>query len=79
MLDKWLDEYDVDHLDLMRLMAGGLALFFAFVGIYLILENKDNGDWMLVGSAASALAAWVLHKAYKRKFDQKTIRKKLGY
>ena len=79
MLDRYFDSWSVDHLDLMRLQAGGLALFFAFVGIYLLWGNKDNGGWMLVGSAASALTAWVFHKAYKKKFDQKAIRKKLGY
>lgn len=69
----------VEHLDAMRSMCIGLALFFGGVGGYLLVQSLDNGGWMLLASAVASFAAWDAHKTLKRAEDPKLKRKKLGY
>ncbi|MDS4014716.1 MAG: hypothetical protein RKP46_10220 [Candidatus Accumulibacter sp.] len=69
----------VEHLDAMRSMCIGLALFFCGVGGYLLTTGLDNGGWMLLAGAVSGFAAWDAHKTLKRAEDPKLKRRKLGY
>lgn len=70
---------DVRHLSLMRSVSVTLTAFFVGTGIYLLLNGKTNGAWMLLLSVTSAAMAWDAHSAYKAAGNVAQRRKELGY
>lgn len=73
------DADDIYHLDAMRSMSIGLALFFIAVGAYLILSDGENGHWMALAGFVCCFVAWDAHKALKVTEDPHTLRRKMGY
>jgi hypothetical protein len=70
---------DIKHLSVMRSISVTLTAFFVATGLYLLLNGKTNGLWMLLLSTTSAFIAWDAHQTYKVVDNVELRRKKLGY
>lgn len=73
------DKDDIKHLSVMRSISVTLTAFFVATGLYLLLQGKTNGLWMLLLSTTSAAIAWDAHRTYKIVDNVAEQRKKLGY